>query len=427
MKPGRPEPPAPANAPSPGDEGPAPGSTEGARGGFEGRLAGLAFQAMRRNLAAAFADRENAAALYRELLARPRESRLEAVESEEAFASPGLGHALLDRAEALLAENPREAGHLASLAAQIGSRLPAPWTLLERESLQGRGRSLEGEALRRQGAVAPARIAQRRAFRHFEVLPVGCVERADFCRYLSRLRRDQGRDDEALALMARALERFESSAEPRRARECRLELAWMHLDDLEPDAALELLEAALLEEGDDLAGTVGERSGRWLSLRHGLALAYADLRRENAARTMLAEIAAGASDRGSLHPLRVKLVEASILRRLDAEEEAAEILFQVWTGHAVDGAHHDAALALLELAQLRAEQASERAVAELARLLEGLEGLCLPETVRGPLRFGLSFAREHGLAAIEMLEALKLFVERARHNPLARFSLTVDP
>jgi tetratricopeptide (TPR) repeat protein len=206
-----------------------------APGPFESQLAGLTLQAVQRNLAAAFADRENTAALFQELLARPRETRLEALESEEAFASPGLGHALLDRAEALLPENPREAGHLAALAAQIGSRLPAPWSLLDRESLQGRARSLEGEALRRQGGMAPARIAHRRAFRHLEVLPVGSVERADFCRYLARLRRDQGRDDEALALLARALERFASCCEPRRARECRLELAWMHLDDLETD------------------------------------------------------------------------------------------------------------------------------------------------------------------------------------------------
>lgn len=203
---------------------------------FEFRLAGLTLQAMQRTLAAAFADRENAPALCQELLARPEEARLAALADDETFVSPGAGRTLLDRAEALFrphAEGPHEALHLCALAVAIGERLPKPWTGLERDSLLGRARSLEGEAHRQRGNLAAAREAQRRAFRHLNVLPPGFAERADFCRYLARLRRDQGRDDEALALLARALERFDSYPDRGKAKECRLELAAMHLADLE--------------------------------------------------------------------------------------------------------------------------------------------------------------------------------------------------
>lgn len=398
---------------------------------IELRLTARVSETLRQRLAASAADRENAGVLLRELLARAPEGRKEAAEREELFASLALGHALLERAESLFEGGPVEAAHLAGLAATIGSRLAAPWTRLEREALQGRARSVEGEALRLRGRLAEARWAHRRAFRHFETLPVGCSERADFCRYLARLRRDQGRDDEALALMARALERHAAFRDPRarrRAQECRLELAWMHLEDLETDEAVSHFEAALFEESALELEPAGPPSGQalegWLAVRHGLALAYADLRREGAARARVAEIAGGAAGlQGGpgLDPLRLKRVEASVLQRLDANEEAAELLFAAWSGYALRGEPYEAALALLELAELRAEQGS---AAELERLRQGLSALAgLRANVLEPLAFGLEFAQSHGLAAVEMLEALKLFVPRARHDPEARFAL----
>jgi hypothetical protein len=333
---------------------------------FERRLTARVADTLRHRLAASALDRENAPLLLRELLARPPGARREAVEGDEAFSSPALGHALLDRAEDRFESGPGEAAHLAGLAAAIGSRLPPPWTLLEGEALQGRARSVEGEALRRRGLLAEASRAHRLAFRHFETLPAGCAERAGYCRYLARLRRDQGRDDEALALMARALERYAALPEPRARRKaegCRLELAWMHLDDLETDEALTQFEAALSEEAALGLAPEGRNREGWLSLRHGLALAQADLRREKAARAVLAEIAGGAGGLvggPGLDPLRLKLVEASVLQRLDANEEAAELLFAAWSGYALRGEAHEAALALLELAQLRAEQGAPR-------------------------------------------------------------------
>jgi hypothetical protein len=389
---------------------------------IELRLSGLAMAAMQRNLSAAFADRENAESLFRELLARPSEERFRAVAGDETFASPGLAHSLLDRAEALCPESPGEASHLAALALLIANRLPPPWTMLERESLAGRARCLEGEAKRRMGEIPAARVALRQSFRHFEALPVGCAERADFCRYLARLRRDQGRDDEALALMARAIERFDSLPERRRAAECRLELAWMHLDDLDSSEALRHFEEVRAQEAEGFGKTPFEV---WLSVRHGLALCHADLRREAAARAVLAEIASLAQRRPRLDRLRASRAEADVAQRLEANDEAEALLAASWVGFLEEGAPYDAVLALLELAQLYAEQGRTSEIERLHRELSTVDGLGAP--AHEALRFGLDFALLHGLAGIEMLEALKVFVQRARHNPEARFSVTRRP
>jgi hypothetical protein len=383
---------------------------------FEHRLAGLTLAAMQRNLAAAFADRENAASLFRELLARDVDSRFEAVTSEEAFASPGLAHHLLDRAERLCPESPGAASHLAALAQAIASRLPPPWERLERETLAGRSLCLQGEGKRRMGNILAAGAAQRQALRHFEILPVGCAERADFCRYLARLRRDQGRDDEALALMARAVAKFDNLPKPGHAAECRLELAWMHLDDLETEEALRLFEEVRAQEPEGRHPKLFEG---WLSARHGLALCYADLRREAAARAVLAEIVAAAPPRPRLDRLRVLLVEAAVAQRLDASAAAADLLAAAWTGFLKEGAPFEAALALVELTQLYAEQGRAGAIDGLRDELAAAEGL--GASTREALRYGLDLACFYGLASVEMLETLKLFLHRARYDPELRF------
>lgn len=384
------------------------------------KLAGKALDVVRQRLASAAADRENAPSLYRELMDRPRSARVQAVEGDETFASPALARALLERAESVLEADPPEAERLADLAATIGGRLPAEWTQLEREGVQGEARSLQGEALRRIGHLEAAREALRLAFQHFETLPAGCVERAGFCRYLARLRREQGRDDEAVALLARAIERYERHRDGRRARRCRLELAWMHLEELETEMALELFERALADEEEGGEESEGERFELWLSLRHGLALAYADLRRESSAWATLAEIAGGGAGTRGPETLRVKRAEASVLQRLDANEEAAELLFALWSGYTVAGAPFEAARSLLDLAQLRAEMGSDLDLARLKEGLTRLHGLGAP--VREALRFGLDFALRHGVAAVEPLEALKSFLERSRHDPEVRFA-----
>lgn len=355
------------------------------------------------------------------LLAAPPEHRLEILKYVPPLASPALGHLLLDRAEASLPAVPADAADLAGLALAIGRRLEKDWKVpSEIEALLGRASCVEGEACRLRGDLAGARWAHRRAFRHLEALPAGGPERADFCRTLARLRRDQGRDDEALALMARALDRFEAAEDRKRARECRLDLAWMHLDDLETEAAVALFEAERAEEARPGEEPSAEA---WLLAREGLALAYADSARDAEARAVLAEIAGDALDRG-VERLRLKLVEASVLQRLDAPEEAAALLFEALSGYVLAARHHDAIGALLELAMLRAEQGSTDDLQRLRKLVEGLEGV-VGENVREAVLQGLELASEHGLAAVERLEALKLFVQRGRHDAGARFVFQV--
>jgi tetratricopeptide (TPR) repeat protein len=363
--------------------------------------------------------------------------RQEAVEQNESFASPALGHRLLDRAESLLESNPWEAESLAQLGLAIGRRLSEGRTsATEADALLGRAWSLYGESFRQWGWLEPVPGAHRKAFRHIDPLPADCPERAGFCRYLSRFRRDQGRDDEALALLARALDLYEEAGDRQRAQGCRLELAWLYLDDLVSERALRLLERARDEEevaaggarigkgsrkeGEDGTG----RAEEWLSIRHGLALACADSRRDAAAGAILAEIREGPPE-GRIDPLRLKQAEASVLDRMDRTDEAAELLFAAWTGYALRGEPVEAVLALLDLAQIRAERGE---VQELERLEEGVGGLAgLAENLSRPVLDGLAYARDFGLVGVERLEALKAFARRARHNPAVRFEPVGEP
>lgn len=123
----------------------------------------------------------------------------------------------------------------------------------------------------------------------------------------------------------------------------------------------------------------------------------------------------GALDQGA-EPLRLKLVEASVLQRLGENETAAELLFAAWTGYALAGAPHEAVLALLDLAALRTEQG---AAEDLERLLQGLQSLPgLEEKLRERDLAGLTQAIERGgLEAVEKLEVLKLLVEWTRCDP----------
>ena len=218
--------------------------------------------------------------------------------------------------------------------------------------------------------------------------------------------------------MARAVDKLESLPESRRAEECRLELAWMHLDDLESAEALRLFEEVLAQEAEGFGKTSFET---WLSTRHGLALCYADLRREAAARAVLAEIAGAALRRPRLEQLRVRLVEADVAQRLDANDEAEALLYMAWTGFLEEGAPYEAVLALLDLAELYAERGKSIEIDRLKEELLRVEGIGAP--VHEALRFGLDFAVLHGLRGVEMLEALKIYLQRARHNPEARFSI----
>jgi len=256
------------------------------------------------------ADRKRAARLLPELLALPPAERGAAIAEQARFDSPGLAQRLLDLAEAASCEERGEAGDFVALAQQVVDRLSPRWGRAETAILQVRTLGLESEARRQQGRLAAAEVGLRQALDRLGLLPVGHAERAELCRLLARLRRDQEREDEAIALMALAAARYEALPDGRRAAGCRLELAWLHLEAEEIEDALRLFEQARL------AGDIGvDEAGPYLSLLHGLALVYTDFGRDDEAEAAVAEAADWARSRPRRDRLRAQRIAASVAER----------------------------------------------------------------------------------------------------------------
>jgi hypothetical protein len=187
-----------------------------------------------------------------------------------------------------------------------------------------------------------------------------------------------------------------------------------------------------VEEAERLFGRLAQEGeiaaadfGHWLSLRHGLALVHAECGRPGAAWGVLEKVAAKAAERPRRDRLRAQLVEASVAQRLDAVHEAETLLAGASEGLLEEGEPYEALRALVELAELLAEQGRPAEIERLAERLSAFAGL--PAPVLEAVRSGLGFAATHGLAACERLEALQVYLRRARHAPEARFAEAQPP
>jgi tetratricopeptide (TPR) repeat protein len=366
----------------------------------------------------ASADAKRASALLSELLAQRGERRVALVASERRFVSSALAERLLDQAAAGAADAPWESEQLAELALAIGGRLPRPGGVV-RDEILGRSWTWIGEARRVRGDLPGSEAAHLGAVRHLEMLPLLSTARAEYCRLLARLRSEQGRDEEALALIARAAELYDDLGELERVAECRLEQGSMLLGELEAQAALPAFEEAA-------AGCSDPADFRaWLAARRGLALCYADLGCAGRARAILAELQRGAAVRPRVDQLRVALVEAEAAQALNDDEGAALLLAQVWPELHREGEVYMATFAAFDLARLHAEEGRPEEIAKLRQDPLLLTGLAEP--LREVAVFALAFAEIHGVGGSELLEIAKVHLARARHNPALPFSILREP
>ncbi|HEY3570291.1 MAG TPA: hypothetical protein VGP73_20340 [Thermoanaerobaculia bacterium] len=169
--------------------------------------------------------REEARHLLEELLGLTPEKRLVELLGER-FRRPELLELLLELSHAALPFDVSRAVELASLATEIGPRLPRTGGP---EDTAGACRALclAATARRMMGDYAIADAA----FQQAGPLAGSVPERGWFCRALALLRWDQGRMEEALALLQQAEQRFAEMQDFPEVAVCRALLGLLHLDE----------------------------------------------------------------------------------------------------------------------------------------------------------------------------------------------------
>jgi tetratricopeptide (TPR) repeat protein len=357
-----------------------------------------------------------------ELLQLAPGQRTLTIGSQRRFQTLGLAEILVSAARQGLDEDPRQSRHLAGLAVFLLDRieetsgrrqLGAAATVLLAEVECRVGRPEVGEDLLKQAAV------------ELQDEPLALEARVSLCRSWAALRRDQGRLDEALALLERASAIAEELGSYEELAHLRLAEGWLLLDELEPERALLPLREALahLESAEDPHAL--------LSAFQALALVYAEIGdHDRLADVETRILALGPRFSNLLDQVRFRWVQARIHLARPQREAAIALLEEVFHCLAAEGPGHEAALAGLELARSLAEAeegATPEALREIVGVLAGLPPDRLPSHLVAPILFALRLAAQREGAFQDALLAASVYVERGRFNPQRVFHPTSDP
>jgi tetratricopeptide (TPR) repeat protein len=218
------------------------------------------------------ARREEARGLLAELLALPDEVRLHRLRDER-FQDPDLFDLFLETGHAALPFEVRRAVEIMTLATSLGRRLQQSGELREGEGV-ARALCLMGTAHRLRGDQAIAEEAFERAAR----MVVSAPERGFFCRALGLLRWDQGRSEEAIALLQQAGSRFAEAEDSEEETVCQALLGLLHVEEMRTALAAPCLQRAIQDLGS------GERPWLAAQVRLGLAICFAVGREREKAR-----------------------------------------------------------------------------------------------------------------------------------------------
>ncbi|NJL26636.1 MAG: tetratricopeptide repeat protein [Thermoanaerobaculia bacterium] len=157
--------------------------------------------------------------------------------------------AFFDACDAALYEDPRAAFPLAEVAPRLARRVPAEsCTPQRRRELETHALAILGGAHRALGRLAEADASYAEALRLIADEPIAAREEANVCRRLAVLRMDQGKFDEALELVRRAVAIYRSGT----GIEDRQNLAWallvegtVHFENKHSSEAIRLYAEAL--------------------------------------------------------------------------------------------------------------------------------------------------------------------------------------
>ncbi|HTG31791.1 MAG TPA: hypothetical protein VLB76_02580 [Thermoanaerobaculia bacterium] len=301
-------------------------------------------------------------ALLRELLGLSPGERARTVTRDSRFQSERLAELTLSESERLAATDPGRAEELArltfTLAVQLAARIPPA----RADSLRARACSRAADALRR----ARRREESDASFRQAAVYlrsPMDAPDRALFARLLARLRAEQGRIDEASALLDHAAGLYGLNVEDHERGLCLAELGFLHLEEGDAAGAFGPLVTArkILDAEEDPANAC--------RVRLALALCLVVLARGGALELVreARELYPRVRSFGDL--VRFYWLEGRVSAHLGNLPEAVDLLEKVRGRLLKEGDLYEAALATLDLALLLAR---DERVAEIHPLIHEL-------------------------------------------------------
>ena len=288
--------------------------------------------------------RERAEALFAELAGRAPEKRLWALKGRR-FRDPALVELLLEKSREAQPAEPGEAITLATMAALLALRMCEPGgegALMA--VFLGRAHCLAGNAWRLVGNEAEAELAFGNTV-SFLARSAGSCDRAFYCRSLALLRWEQGRIDEAVALLHHAARIFAENEAGHEEGTSLALLGLLYVEEGDPRRAVPPLRKARL------SAEPGRRP--WLAARARLALALALARLGHLGQSRWA-----LREAWELFPLlddceelvHAHWLEGRICSLLGPAEEAEGLLDSVRVKFLDDGCLPEAALASLDLA-----------------------------------------------------------------------------
>jgi tetratricopeptide (TPR) repeat protein len=358
-----------------------------------------------------------ASVLLRELLREPSVRRTELVRNEPRFHLVKLCQRLEAESREAWASDPAQAVELAELALGIAERL----------DVQAYGESLTedtrasawaylGNALRVASDLGGAEAALARAELHYRRFENDPLTEAEILGFQASLRNSQGRFDEAVHLLNRALRLYRG------------------VGDRHQEGRTLILKAMVLGDGGSCAEAIrllrrglsridpAAEPRLVLAARHNLIWFLNDLGRHREALAALERSRPLYLEIGSrMHLVRLRWLEGRIALGLGRLEEAERALSLTREAFREQGIEFDAALASLDLAMVYARRGDASEVKRIAAEIVPVFQACQvhPEAIAAACLFREAAEAERVTSGF--LDRMAGYLRRARRNPERRF------
>ncbi len=334
------------------------------------------------------AEEATAPELLQQLRGHPHPRQLTILRNHPRFQTAALVDELCKASHELRGSDPSEAARLASLAVTAADGLPpGRYPDPRLRSLRFRARIYLGNSLRISGSLRASRQAFEEARGLLDDEDNDRGEDAFLDYHLGMLHNDEGRFEEALAALGRAVHHYRSVDDLHSAGKALVRAALVYLENSRPQDAMRLL-------GQAAPLVSPEREPRLvLSLFHNLALAHCDAGLLDSALSLLADSTHLYEIVGTPADCARRLwLEATVLSRKQRLGEAVARFGRAREGFLKIGLPLEAALVSLELAGAYAEK---RWTTQVRRLIGETVTICEARGLHREALAALAFLRSY--------------------------------